>query len=165
MRPSWKADLIFLLRKYTEIIESFFRGQFLIGFIMGILYSIGFYFVGVQFALILGITIGFLNIIPYLGTIIGLSTVLPIAFFQEDGSWVKSLLALGVFCAVQTIEAYLLTPKIMGDKTGLHPIVIIVSLFFWGTALDGILGMILAIPLTASLVVTWYLLKKKYLTG
>ena len=140
------------------------RGQLLIGFIMGILFSIGFYAIGLQFALILGISIGLLNIIPYLGTIIGLATVIPIALFQESGSSITALLALAVFAAVQLIEGYLLTPKIMGQKTGLHPMVIIISLFFWGTALNGILGMILAIPLTASLVVTWYLLKKKYLS-
>lgn len=163
MKQTWRNDLIFLLRKYTEIIESFFRGQLLIGLLMGILLTIGFYTIGLQFALILGISIGLLNIIPYLGTIIGLGTVIPIAFFQEGGSWIMAIMAVGVFCIVQVIESYLLTPKIMGDKTGLHPLVIILSLFFWGTALDGILGMILAIPLTASLVVTWYLIKKKYL--
>lgn len=165
MRSGWKEDIIFLLRKYGEILESFFRGQLLIGFSMGILFSIGFYIIGLQFALILGIAFGLLNIIPYLGTIIGLCTVIPIAFFQEGGSWILAVMVLAVFCIVQVIEAYLLTPKIMGKKTGLHPMVIIISLFFWGTALDGILGMILAIPLTASLVVTWYLVKKKYLVG
>lgn len=163
MKESWKEDIIFLLKKYTEIIEAFFRGQLLIGLIMGIGFALGFYIIGLQFALILGITIGLLNIIPYLGTIIGLCTVIPIAFFQEGGSWVLALMSIGVFCVVQVMEAYLLTPKIMGNKTGLHPMVIILSIFFWGTALNGILGMILAIPLTASLVVTWYLLKKKYL--
>lgn len=165
MKAGWREDVIFLLRKYTEIIESFFRGQLLIGLIMGILFTIGFYAIGLQFALVLGISIGLLNIIPYLGTIIGLCSVIPISFFQEGGSWVLALMSVAVFCLVQVTEAYLLTPKIMGKKTGLHPMVIILSIFFWGTALNGILGMILAIPLTASLVVTWYLLKKKYLSA
>ncbi len=163
MRESWKEDIIFLLKKYTEIIESFFRGQLVIGLVMGILFALGFYIIGLQFALILGIAIGLLNIVPYLGTIIGLCTVIPIAFFQPGGSWLLAIMSIAVFCIVQVIEAYLLTPKIMGQKTGLHPMIIILSIFFWGTALNGILGMILAIPLTASLVVTWYLLKKKYL--
>jgi predicted PurR-regulated permease PerM len=68
-----------------------------------------------------------------------------------------------VFAVVQTIEAYLLTPKIMGDRTGLHPVVIIVAIFFWGSAFGGITGMILAIPLTAFLVVFWRLAREKYL--
>ena len=61
---------------------------------------------------------------------------------------------------VQLIESYFLTPKIMGEKTGLHPVVVIVSIFFWGTALGGILGMIFGIPLTAFLIILWRLLCK-----
>jgi len=72
------------------------------------------------------------------------------------------VLVLAVFGLVQTIEGYLLTPRIMGDRTGLHPMVIIVAIFFWGTALSGVLGMILAIPLTAFLVVFWRLAREKY---
>ena len=69
-----------------------------------------------------------------------------------------------VFAVVQGIEGYVLTPRIMGERTGLHPMAIMVALFFWGTALDGIMGMILAIPLTAFLVVFWRLAKAKYIT-
>ena len=68
-----------------------------------------------------------------------------------------------VFSTVQLIESYLLTPKIMGDRTGLHPLAIIIAIFFWGSALNGILGMILAIPLTAFLVVFWRLAKDRYI--
>ena len=74
---------------------------------------------------------------------------------------VRSVLV--VFTVVQIIEGYLLTPKIMGDRTGLHPMVIIVAIFFWGSALNGIIGMILAIPLTAFLVVFWRLAREKYI--
>ena len=68
-----------------------------------------------------------------------------------------------VFTLVQLIEGYVLTPRIMGDRTGLHPLAIIVAVFFWGSALEGILGMILAIPLTAFLVVFWRLAREKYI--
>ena len=68
-----------------------------------------------------------------------------------------------VLLIVQVIEGYILTPKIMGDRTGLHPMAIMVAVFFWGTALGGILGMILAIPLTAFLTVFWRLAKEKYI--
>jgi predicted PurR-regulated permease PerM len=74
------------------------------------------------------------------------------------------VLVLVVFTVVQMIEAYGLTPRIMGDRTGLHPMVIIVAIFFWGSALNGIMGMILAIPLTAFLVVFWRLTREKYVT-
>jgi predicted PurR-regulated permease PerM len=64
---------------------------------------------------------------------------------------------------VQSVEGWFLTPKIMGQRTGLHPVIIIISIFFWGTALDGILGMLLAIPLSAFVVIAWRLGKRKYL--
>ena len=69
-----------------------------------------------------------------------------------------------VFTPVQAIESYVLTPRIMGNRTGLHPIAVIIAIFFWGTAFGGIWGMILAIPLTAFGVVFWRLLREKYMT-
>ena len=95
---------------------------------------------------------------------LGLATALPVAYLQPEGGLTLVLITLGVFVVVQLIEGYLLTPRIMGDATGLHPMVIIVAIFFWGTALDGILGMVLAIPLTAFGFVAWQLLRKRYLT-
>jgi predicted PurR-regulated permease PerM len=73
-------------------------------------------------------------------------------------------MVVGIFIVVQLIEGYYLTPKVMGERTGLHPLAIVVALFFWGTAFDGIAGMILAIPLTAFLVVFWRLARAKYIT-
>lgn len=67
-----------------------------------------------------------------------------------------------VMIAVQLIEGWILTPKIMGDQTGLHPVMIIFSVFFWGIALNGLLGMILAIPLSAFFVTFWRLARRKY---
>lgn len=149
MSPKMKADAIFFARRFASIMSAFFRGQVLIAFIMGILIGLGLTVVGVRFGFLLGFIAGMLNIIPYFGTIVGLGTILPTAFFQPGGGLITVALALCVFVAVQMLEGYFLTPKIMGGKTGLHPTVIIFSVFFWGIALDGILGMILAIPLTA----------------
>lgn len=149
MSPKMKADAIFFARRFASIMSAFFRGQVLIAFIMGLLIGLGLTVVGVRFGFLLGFTAGMLNIIPYFGTIVGLGTILPTAFFQPGGGLITVALALCVFVAVQMLEGYFLTPKIMGGKTGLHPTVIIFSVFFWGIALDGILGMILAIPLTA----------------
>ncbi len=157
-----RDDVVFLVRNFIDIVVSFFRGQLLIGLIMGLLLTLGFWLVGLKFALVLGLTLGILNIIPYLGTIVGLSLTLPLAFFQPDGGWVLLALTLVVFIIVQNIEGWFLTPKIMGDRTGLHPVTIIFAVFFWGTAFDGILGMILAIPLTAFFVTAWRLARQKY---
>jgi predicted PurR-regulated permease PerM len=117
----------------------------------------------VQGGFFLGFVYGLLNIVPYLGTILGLAVILPIAYFQPDGGFLLMLEAVGVFIVVQVLEAYVITPKVMGERTGLHPMIIILSIFFWGEALHGILGMVLAVPLTAFLVVVWRLLKNKYL--
>ena len=68
-----------------------------------------------------------------------------------------------VFCVVQLIESYVLTPKIMGDRTGLHFMAIIFAVFFWGAALGGVMGMLLAIPLTAFIASMWRLAKEKYI--
>lgn len=158
-----REDILFLGKHFINSIETFFQGQILVGLIMGALLALGFTFAGINFGFVIGLTIGLLNIIPYLGTIIGLGTVLPIAYLQPDGGITLAVVALVIFIAVQIIEGYLLTPRIMGNRTGLHPLTIIIAIFFWGTALGGILGMILAIPLTAFFVVAWRLLREKYL--
>ncbi|MDA7916651.1 AI-2E family transporter [Opitutaceae bacterium] len=162
LNEDMRNDVVFLVRNFIDIVVSFFRGQLLIGLIMGLLLTLGFWLVGLKFALVLGLTLGILNIIPYLGTIVGLSLTLPLAFFQTDGGWALLALTLVVFILVQNIEGWLLTPKIMGDRTGLHPVAIIFAVFFWGAAFDGILGMILAIPLTAFFVTAWRLARQKY---
>ncbi len=163
LKSGLRHDLVFLVREFIAIVVSFFRGQLIIGLIMGVLLALGFTVIGLKFGLFIGLMLGVLNIIPYLGTIIGLSVALPLAFLQPGGGLQLVGLVLLVFTLVQTIEGWYLTPKIMGDRTGLHPVTIIVAIFFWGTALGGILGMILAIPLTAFFVTAWRLIKRKYL--
>ena len=158
-----REDLIFLGTHFAHSMEAFFRGQILIGLIMGVLLGIGFSIAGINFGFPLGLLIGLLNIIPYFGTMIGLATVLPIAWLQPEGGPTLAGIGLAIFIGVQMLEGYFLTPRIMGGKTGLHPLTIIIAIFFWGTALGGVLGMILAIPLTAFFVVAWRLFREKYL--
>ncbi len=162
LRPGVREDVVFLTSEFVSIIESFFRGQILIGLCMGVLLAIGFSIVGLKFGLFIGLALGVLNIIPYLGTILGLAITLPLAFFQPDGGWHLIGLVLLVKGIVQCVESWILTPKIMGHHTGLHPVVIIVAVFFWGTAFGGVLGMLLAVPLTAFFVTAWRLAKRKY---
>lgn len=161
--PAVRADVVFLLREFIGIVVAFFRGQLLIGGIVGILLALGFTLSGLRFGLALGLLIGFLNIVPYLGSILGLAVALPLAFLQPEGGIGLAALVVGVFAAVQTIEAWFLTPRIMGSQTGLHPVAVIVAIFFWGQALGGVLGMLLAIPLTAFVVTAWRLARRKYL--
>ena len=167
LSESVKEDVIFLIREFVSILVSFFRGQLLIGLLMGIGYAIGFSISGLKFGITLGLLFGLLNIVPYLGSIVGIATALLVSYLQpggiaESGEWTV-LLGCGIsFVVVQLIESYYLTPKIMGQQTGLHPVVVMVSIFFWGTALGGILGMIFGIPLTAFIIITWRLLCRKY---
>jgi predicted PurR-regulated permease PerM len=162
LKPETRKDIVYLVGEFVNIMVAFFRGQLVIATLQGLLFAIGFSVAGLKYGAVIGITLGFLNIVPYLGNIIGLGTALPIAFFQDDGGLGRVLAVLVVFALVQSIEGYFLTPKIMGDRTGLHPVAIIIAIFFWGTALSGISGMILAIPLTAFLVVFWRLAREKY---
>jgi predicted PurR-regulated permease PerM len=167
LSDSVKEDVVFLIREFVGILVSFFRGQLLIGVLMGVGYAIGFSISGLKFGITLGLLFGLLNIVPYLGSIVGIVTALLVAYLQpagiaETGEW-SVLIGCGIsFAVVQLIESYYLTPRIMGQQTGLHPIVVMVSIFFWGTALGGILGMIFGIPLTAFIIIAWRLLCRKY---
>jgi len=164
LKKETRQDVVFLAQEFVNIIVAFFRGQLIIAFLQGLLLALGFGLVGLKYGLILGFIFGFLNVIPYLGSMLSWGITIPLAYFQHDGGPVTLACVLLVLIAVQLIEGYLLTPKIMGDRTGLHPMAIVVAIFFWGTALNGILGMILAIPLTAFLVVFWRLAREKYIS-
>jgi predicted PurR-regulated permease PerM len=163
LKPETRRDVAHLVREFVNIIVSFFRGQLIIAVAQGLLFALGFTLIGLRYGFALGFMLGLLNTIPYLGSIIGLGFGLPLAYFQQGGGTQLVVLVLVVFTIVQMIEAYVLTPRIMGQRTGLHPLAIIVAVLFWGSALSGILGMILAIPLTAFLVVFWRLLREKYI--
>lgn len=165
LSPSLRTDLAFLAREFVSIIISFFRGQLLIGLIMGLLYAAGFVAVGLKFGAVIGFLLGLLNVVPYLGSILGLAITIPVALLQPEGGWQLAALTLGVQIVVQNIEGWFLTPKIMSNRTGLHPVTIIVAIFFWGTALGGLLGMVLAIPLTAFFVSAWRFVRHRYLGG
>lgn len=161
--PALRHNVAFLTREFVGIVVSFFRGQLIIGAILGALYAVGFTAVGLRFGFVLGLLAGLLNVVPYLGTLTCLATALPVALLQAEGGWKLAGLVLAVMGVVQALEGWVITPKIMGDRTGLHPMAITVAILFWGTALGGPLGMVLAVPLTAFLVTAWRFVRKKYL--
>ncbi|HEV8632075.1 MAG TPA: AI-2E family transporter [Thermoanaerobaculia bacterium] len=163
LKPQTRRDVVFLGTEFVRLVVTFFRGQLIIAGIQAVLYATAFSLLGLRYGFILGLCLGFLNLVPYLGSIIVMSVALPLAFFQDGGGWWLVASVLAVFAAIHLFEGYVLTPRIMGGRTGLHPVAVIVAVFFWGTAFGGILGMILAIPLTAFLVVAWRLAKEKYI--
>ncbi len=163
LKAEHRDDVVFLIREFLGILVAFFRGQLLIGLIMGGLLATGFTIGGLKFGLAIGLITGLLNIVPYLGSILGLSVALPLAYLQpENGGLTLMGICLAVFAIVQAIEGWFLTPRIMGKQTGLHPMAIIVAVFFWGKALGGILGMMLAVPLTAFFVTAWRFVRREY---
>ena len=133
--------------------NSYFRGQALIAFCVGILFSIGFLLIDFPLAIGLGLFIGVLNLVPYMQAIGFLPTILfALIKSAETGQnfWFILLSAFAVFAVVQVIQDLVLTPKIMGHVMGLNPAVILLSLSIWGSLL-GIIGFIIALPLTTIL--------------
>jgi predicted PurR-regulated permease PerM len=134
----------------NDCLIAFFRGQVLVAICDGILYTIGFFCVGVPFAFLLGAMAIVLTMIPFLGAMVTCVAALIIAFAQY-GDWQHPALVLVVFAIVQILEGVVISPKIMGDRVGLHPLTIIIAVMIGTTLMGGILGGILAIPLTAAL--------------
>jgi predicted PurR-regulated permease PerM len=151
--------IMYFMDVFVGHVTAFFQGQLVIAVIMGAMLATGFTLIGLNGGLLIGLVLGLLNIVPFLGTLVGLIIVLPMAYFQPDGSLQLLGLSLVVFGIVQLIESWLLTPKIMSNRSGLPPALVVIAVFFWGTALGGVIGMILAVPLTAFFVAVWGQLK------
>lgn len=151
LSPASQNQVIYHGQLFVDYLTAFFRGQLTIALIMGVMMAIGFTVLGLEAAIYFGLALGLLNIVPYLGFIVGIMTVLPVAYFQADGGAPLVLLVLAVIAVTQLVESMFLTPKIMADRSGLHPALVVISILFWGTVLGGVVGMILAVPLTAFL--------------
>ncbi len=137
--------------------NAYFRGQSLIALIVGILFSIGFLIIDFPMAIGLGLFIGLLNLIPYL-QLVGFIPTIILALVKAadtgESFWVIIICALAVFAVVQAIQDVFLTPRIMGHVMGLNPAIILLSLSVWGSLL-GIIGLIIALPLT-TLLISYY---------
>ena len=151
VRASWfKEEIVFCLRAVNDYLVVFFRSQVLVALCDGFLYTVGFLMIGLPYAFLLGLMGTLLTMIPFIGAIVTCTTALVVAF-AGSGSWESPALVLVVFGVVQTLEGLVISPKIMGDRVGLHPLTIIVAVMVGTQLLGGILGGILAIPLTAAL--------------
>jgi len=148
-RSEFKDELVFILRSVNGYLIVFFRSQVLVAICDGVLYAVGFLIIGLPYAVLLGVMAIFLTMIPFLGAMATCAAALIIAFVQY-GDWQHPVGVLAVFAVVQTLEGLFIQPKIMGDRVGLHPLTIIVAVMVGTTMLGGILGGILAIPLTAA---------------
>ncbi len=152
-----------IINKFVEIdgvLSSFVRGQLTISFIMAILYSVGFIFIGIDLALVIGIVSGLLFIVPYLGTMIALIFA-PIMAFAKFGDLIHVFYVFLWIGSVQVLETYVLTPNVVGQAVGLHPVVYIMALVVGGN-LFGVVGMLVAVPVAAVLKVLLISILQEY---
>ena len=156
--PASKRDFAgMIVSDVKNGMNAYFRGQSLIALLVGILFSIGFLIIDFPMAIGLGLFIGVLNLIPYLQLVGFIPTIiLALVKAADTGQnfWIILLCALAVFAVVQTIQDVILTPRIMGHVMGLNPAIILLSLSIWGSLL-GIIGLIIALPLT-TLLISYY---------
>lgn len=151
--PAWRKTVFRIGNDIQRSMNHYFRGQALVSFCVGVLFTIGFLIVGMPLAVVLGMFIGLLNMVPYLQLISLVPTIflcLVCSVDQGVDFWTIFWECMAVYCIVQLIQDLFLTPKIMGKAMGLNPAIILLSLSIWGTLL-GFLGLIIALPLTTLL--------------
>lgn len=135
------------LKDIDATLSGFLRGQALVCLCLGLIYSIGLSLVGLEYGATIGIVAGVLSFIPYVGSTFGLVVSMVLAFIQFDDS-LSIGLTLAVFLFGQVLEGYVLTPKLVGDRVGLHPVWILFALFAGGSLL-GFVGILIAVPVAA----------------
>jgi len=149
-----KPDALKAYERLNLALSAFVRGQMLVTLFLAIWISLGLLvWVKLPYAILLGVAAGFLNLVPYVGTTAALIVTMCVALFQP-APVVTALKALVVFVTAQTLEGNLITPRIVGDKVGLHPVVVIFVVLLFA-ALFGVIGMLIAIPVSASAKVLW----------
>jgi predicted PurR-regulated permease PerM len=136
-----------LAHESDEVLGGFVRGQLSVMISLGIVYAVGLTLAGVDLGILIGLVAGLVSFVPYLGAAIGLTAAV-IATLVQHGDWLHLLLVLGVFAVGQTLESFLLTPWLVGDRIGLHPVAVIFAIMAGGQ-LFGFLGVLLALPAAA----------------
>jgi predicted PurR-regulated permease PerM len=155
----FKDEVVSTLTEINRYLIAFFRGQLVVSIINGAATGIGLPLVGLKFGWLIGLSLCVLGIIPYLGIIVCWIPAVVIASVQggsylipeTSAWWVFPLVVTAIFAAVQQVDGLFVTPKIVGGSVGLHPMTVIVSVFAWSLILGGLLGAILAVPMTAAL--------------
>lgn len=144
-RIEGQASLI--ARECDDILGAFIRGQLLVMAALAVIYTLGLWLVGLELAMVLGLLAGLASIVPYLGFVVGIIAASAAAWFQFHDLWV--LLQVGVVFGVgQVLESTVLTPQLVGDRIGLHPVAVIFALLA-GAQLFGFVGILLALPVAA----------------
>lgn len=139
-----------LAREIDATLASFIRGMGTVCLVLGTYYAVALMLVGLQFGLVVGAVAGLITFIPYVGALVGGALAIGLALFQFWGDWISIGLVAGIFMLGQVIEGNILTPKLVGDSVGLHPVWLIFALSVFG-ALFGFVGMLVAVPVAAAI--------------
>jgi predicted PurR-regulated permease PerM len=145
-----KDEVAEVLAQINHYIIAYFRGQLLVCLVDGVLIGSALTILGLNFAPLIGLLVVVLTMIPYIGIVVCWVPAVLIAAFQW-GDWTHPLVVTVIFIAIQNLEGMFYAPRIVGNSVGLHPMTVIVSIFVWGLLIGGLLGPILAVPLTAAL--------------
>jgi len=139
-------------RKVDEVLAGFVRGQLLVSTSMGVLYGLGWSLVGLDFGVVLGVLAGIMSFVPFVGALFAAAVAVAIAIGQWGFDLSHVGLVAGVFLVVQTIESAFLTPRLVGERVGLHPVWVLFAVMAGGEIL-GFLGVLVAVPVAAALAV------------
>ena len=146
----FKDEVAEVLSEINKYITAYFRGQLLVCVVDGILIGTALTLLGLNFAPLIGVMVVVLTMVPYLGIIICWVPAVLIAAFQW-GDWTHPIWVTVIFIVIQNLEGIFYAPRIVGNYVGLHPMTVIVSIFAWGLIIGGVLGPLLAVPLTATI--------------
>lgn len=159
--PVWKDSIQRFLDETDQVLGQYFRGQLLVMAILAVLYSVGLSLVGLDLALPIGIFTGLAAFVPFLGFGVG-ATIGVLAAFLQFQEWQGVLLVIAVFAGVQLVESSYITPRLLGERIGLHPIAVIFALMAFGHVL-GFVGVLIALPASAVMLVAIRRAKTVYL--
>ena len=148
----WQQNLSLMVAEADDVLGAFLRGQFVVMMAQAVMYSVGLWISGIPYAFLLGTVAGLASIIPYAGATIGVGSSLLVAWFSSGGEIQPLFLVALVFAIGQTVESMILTPVLIGDRIGLHPVAVIFALMAGGE-LAGFTGMLIALPVAAVLLV------------
>jgi predicted PurR-regulated permease PerM len=139
-----------LARRIDRVLAAFVRGQISVCIVLGVFYSVALMLAGLDFGLLVGAIAGTITFIPYIGAIIGGALAIGLALFQFWGDWVSIGIVAGIFAIGQFLEGNVITPRLVGNSVGLHPVWLLFALSAFGSAF-GFVGMLVAVPVTAAL--------------
>ena len=147
-----EEQTLVIVKECHSVLGAFVKGQFLVMVLLGVVYAMGLQLIGLEVGLIIGMVAGLCSIIPYLGFAVGIIAAVIASLFQFGIDWMQLLLVGVVFMIGQAVEGYILQPFLLGDKIGLSPVAVVFAVLA-GAQLGGILGMLIALPVAAVIVV------------